>query len=218
MFREHFWPHVGNFHFSMGRHPGDRGFGRFAGGFGGGFGHGGAEFRMGRKFAAADLQLVILALLAEKPSHGYELIKALEERSRGFYSPSPGMIYPALAYLEEVGYATAEAEGSRKLYHVTDAGRKYLEEKRSIVERMLNELDQIGERMERMRRAYDQGGWGSDEEEDDEGTFGHGNQELYAARRALKMALKQKRRCSPAEAKAIVEILRRAEREILGVS
>ena len=69
---------------------------------GGGFGRGGG-YRTGRKLGAADLRLLILALLAERPSHGYELIKALEERSGGFYSPSPGMIYPALTYLEEIG-------------------------------------------------------------------------------------------------------------------
>src|SRR5271156_3276593 len=111
----------------MGRHHGGHGSGHFAGGFTGGFGRGGAGFRSGRKFAAADLQLVILALLAEKPRHGYELIKALEERSGGFYIPSPGMIYPALTYLEEIGYATVEAEGTRKLYQITESGRKYLE-------------------------------------------------------------------------------------------
>src|SRR5580698_5224904 len=103
--------HAHNFRpelFSMGRHHGGQGFGPFAGGWGGGFGRGGG-FRTGRKFASADLHLLILALLEDKPRHGYELIKALEERSGGFYSPSPGMIYPALTYLEEIGHATVEA-------------------------------------------------------------------------------------------------------------
>src|SRR5271170_7225034 len=92
--------------YKMGRHRGGHGFGRFSAGFGGPFGRGGPGFTSGRKFAAADLQLLILALLAEKPSHGYEIIKALDERSGGFYSPSPGMVYPALTYLEEIGHAT----------------------------------------------------------------------------------------------------------------
>ena len=95
----------------MGRHHGGHGFGHFAGGFAGGFGRGG--FRGGRKFAAADLHLIILTLLKDKPRHGYELIKALEERSGGFYTPSPGMIYPALTYLEEIGHATVEADGAK---------------------------------------------------------------------------------------------------------
>src|SRR5215471_16257227 len=103
--------------FSMGRHPVGFGSGHFAPGWMGG---GGRGFRTGRKLAAPDLQLIILALLAEKARHGYELIKAMEERSGGFYAPSPGMIYPALTYLEEIGYATVAAEGAKKLYYITD--------------------------------------------------------------------------------------------------
>ena len=69
---------------------------------------GGRAFGMGRKLASVDLQLLILGLLAEKPRHGYEIIKALDERSKGFYVPSPGMVYPALTYLEEIGHATVD--------------------------------------------------------------------------------------------------------------
>ena len=103
------------FVFWMGRHRGGRGFKGFRAGWSGtgGLGHG--HFRTGRKLGSDDLQLVILALLADKPSHGYELIKMLEERSSGFYAPSPGMVYPALTYLEEIGYATVAAEGVKKL-------------------------------------------------------------------------------------------------------
>src|SRR5688572_29640957 len=86
----------------MARHHGGHGSGRFSAGFMGPPGSRGGDFRTGRKLASADLQLLILALLAEKPRHGYELIKAFEERSSGFYTPSPGMIYPALTYLEEL--------------------------------------------------------------------------------------------------------------------
>ena len=114
----------------IGRGRGRHGFGAFGGGFFGGHGFGSGDFRMGRKLASGELQLVLLALLAEQPSHGYELIKALEERSGGFYAPSPGMVYPALTWLEEVGYASVAAEGAKKLYSVTDTGRKYLEEHR----------------------------------------------------------------------------------------
>ncbi len=88
-----------------------------------GGGMGGRAFGMGRKLASVDLQLLILRLLAEKPRHGYEIIKALDERSKGFYVPSPGMVYPALTYLEEIGHATVEADGTRKLYHITEAGK-----------------------------------------------------------------------------------------------
>src|SRR5438105_719498 len=97
-------------------------FGRFGGAWSHGAGLGGRGFFGGRKLGSGELQLVILALLEESPRHGYEIIKALEETSRGFYTPSPGMVYPALTYLEEVGYATVEAKGSKKLYRITDAG------------------------------------------------------------------------------------------------
>src|SRR6202020_1345913 len=112
------------YHF-IGRHHGRHGFAPFGRGFMEG-GMGGRGFGMGRKLASGDLQLLILDLLAEKPRHGYEIIKALEERSKGFYVPSPGMVYPALTYLEEIGHATVETEGTRKLYQLTDLGRAYL--------------------------------------------------------------------------------------------
>jgi DNA-binding PadR family transcriptional regulator len=203
----------------MGRHHGGHGFGHFAGGFAGGFGRGG--FRSGRKFAAADLHLIILALLEDKPRHGYELIKALEERSGGFYTPSPGMIYPALTYLEEIGHATVEADGTKKLYSITEAGRRQLEENREIVDTMLKELELIGSRMEDVRRVFSgEGPRGRRDEEEDEqeSRDPRGSREVYAARLDLKTALKEKRRSSPEEAKRIAEILRRAAAEIRGKS
>lgn len=173
----------------------------------GGLGRGG--FRTGRKLAAIDLQLLILALLAEKPSHGYELIKALEERSGGFYSPSPGMIYPALTYLEEIGYATVAAEGAKKLYHITDDGRRYLDQNRSIIDAMLRELDHIGGKMARVRKVF--AGDESGGEDDD----AFGSEEIRAARRALKIALRRKHHCSLEEGRRVADILRRAVAEIL---
>ena len=119
------------------------------GGFGAPFGHGGGlggrGFFGGRKLGSGELQLVILALLEERPRHGYEIIKALEETSRGFYAPSPGMVYPALTYLEEVGYATLETEGNKKLYRITDVGLAKLDENRSMVDAVLAQLARIGE-------------------------------------------------------------------------
>jgi DNA-binding PadR family transcriptional regulator len=198
--------------FWMGRHHGDHGFGHSGRGSHGGFGRGRGDFRTGRKFTAADLQLIILAMLAEKPSHGYELIKGLEERSGGFYAPSPGVIYPALTYLEEIGYTTVENEGAKKLYHITASGRRYLEKNREIVDAMLKELERIGARMDRVRRVLsDDDSPGEDDEFD-----GRGSREVNAARRALKMALHEKRRSTPEEARRIAEILRRAAAEIAG--
>src|ERR1700692_4422773 len=118
-----------------------------------GAGLGGRGFFGGRKLGSGELQLVILALLEERPRHGYEIIKALEETSSGFYVPSPGMLYPALTYLDEVGYATVEAEGSKKLYRITDAGLAQLNENRAFVDAVLAQLAQVGSKMERVRNA-----------------------------------------------------------------
>jgi len=156
-------------------------------------------FGSGRKIGSADLQLVLLALLAEKPSYGYELIKALEERSGGFYIPSPGMIYPALTYLEELGYATVEIVGSRKLYRITGDGSANLDRNRTSADAILTGFATIGSRMDDVRRAMN----------GDEGPTG-----LHAARHALRNALHGKRRCSADEAKRIAEILERAAAEI----
>jgi DNA-binding PadR family transcriptional regulator len=200
-----------DFWHTIGRH-GRHGFHGFVAGFMGGRGLGGASFRTGRKLGSADLQLLILALLAEKSSHGYELIKSLEERSSGFYSPSPGMVYPALNYLEEIGYAIVEPEGAKKLYSITPEGRRYLEENRAAVEAILSELERIGSRMEYVRRAFaDQEGSAYETDDFDADSS---PEELWIARRRLRMALRQKRHCSTAEARRIAAILRRAAAEI----
>src|SRR5580658_3758181 len=198
---------LGRFTYWMARHHGRRGFRHFGSEFGGA-GRGGAGFRTGRKLGSEDLQLLILALLAQSPSHGYELIKALEERSGGFYSPSPGMIYPPLTYLEEIGHATVEAEGVKKLYRITDAGREHLERNRAAADSMLAELERIADKMAHIRRFFADARAGGDGDEE------RGNSALYAARHALKAALHAKRRCSDAEADRIAEILRRAAAEI----
>lgn len=177
------------------------------------------HFRSGRKLAAADLQLVILALLAETPSHGYELIKAVEERSGGFYLPSPGVIYPALTYLEEIGYVTVEPEGAKKRYHITASGRQHLEQNRATVDAMLAELERIGRKMEHVRRVFAGEEAQPESErpsEEEEGPRAGGSRELRAARRALKMALIEKRECSREEASRIAAILRRAAEEVRG--
>jgi DNA-binding PadR family transcriptional regulator len=178
-----------------------------------GDGLGGRAFGMGRKLASVDLQLLILALLADKPRHGYEIIKALDDRSKGFYVPSPGMVYPALTYLEEIGHAVIEADGVRKLYHITQPGRDYLEEHRTQADAILAQFERVGERMDRMRRAMRAG------ESDDSATAereGRGSKELMRAQRDLKAALAEKSDSPSEEQQRIVEILRRATAEITG--
>jgi DNA-binding PadR family transcriptional regulator len=191
----------------LARRYGRHGGGGFAGGFAGGMGMGGHAFRAGRRLASGDLQLLLLALLAEKPSHGYELIKAIEQRSGGFYAPSPGMVYPALTWLEEMDYAAVSAEGSKKLYSITDAGREFLRKHQDAVEAMLSQLAHFGRRMGRVREVFE----GLDE-------IGEAadSQEIHAARRNLKHALRDKREASGEEKRRIAAILNAAANEIRG--
>lgn len=102
--------------------------------------------RGGRMFEQGDLKFVILQLLEEKPRHGYEIIKDLEERSGGRYAPSPGTVYPTLTLLEDLGYARAESEaGGKKVYSITEEGKKYLAENRSTVDDVFERLSDLGE-------------------------------------------------------------------------
>jgi DNA-binding PadR family transcriptional regulator len=198
----------------FGRHQhGSRGHSPFGHGFMQGGGLGGRGFGMGRKLTSVDLQLLILALLADKPQHGYEIIKLLDERTKGFYVPSPGMVYPALTYLEEIGHATVEAAGTRKLYHITDAGRAHLEENRDAADTLFAQFGRVGARMDRLRRAMHA------EESGEEFEGGHerrGSKELQRARRDLKSALADKWDGSREEQQRLTEILKRATAEILG--
>ncbi|WP_152044726.1 PadR family transcriptional regulator [Aureimonas psammosilenae] len=92
----------------------------------------------GRLFDYGDLRLLVLAMLAERPRHGYELIKDIEEKFGGSYSPSPGVIYPTLSWLEDMGYAAVEAEGgNRKSYRVTGEGEAFLVLNRTAADELL---------------------------------------------------------------------------------
>ncbi len=81
----------------------------------------------GRVFGPGDLRLVLLALIEEKPRHGYELIKELEQKFGGGYAPSPGSVYPTLTLLEELGHVRATTtEGTKRLFEITEEGSQYL--------------------------------------------------------------------------------------------
>jgi DNA-binding PadR family transcriptional regulator len=97
--------------------------------------------RSGRIFEQGDLKYVILRLLEEKPRHGYEIIKELEDRFGGAYSPSPGTVYPTLTMLEDIGYARVSAdESGRKVYSITEEGRAYLAEHSATVDSIFERI------------------------------------------------------------------------------
>lgn len=130
----------------------------FGGDFAGGGRHGmggGEMMRAGRMLAQGDLRLIALALIAEQPRHGYEIIKLLEDKTAGWYSPSPGIVYPTLTYLEEAGHVTVQADGAKKLYSITEEGRAHLEENRAFVDALLERLAAIGEKATRIREHFD---------------------------------------------------------------
>ena len=105
-----------------------------------GFPGGGRNRRSGRWFESGEMRLVILRLIHEKPRHGYEIIKALEERMGGCYTPSAGTVYPTLQLLEDQGFVRIVEENGKKVYHITPEGEQYLNENEDV-------LDSIGERI-----------------------------------------------------------------------
>jgi DNA-binding PadR family transcriptional regulator len=185
----------------------------------GGRAMGGFGMRGAKMLASGDLQLIILALLSEKPRHGYEIIKQVEEHSSGTYSPSPGMVYPALTYLEEVGYAVSESEGSKKLYKITEAGTKHLNDNRASVEETLDQLARFGRRVAEFQKQFAE----ENEENEDIGAdpragikadWRQAKREFRELRNDLKSALYEKLEATPEERQRVFAILRRAIEEI----
>jgi DNA-binding PadR family transcriptional regulator len=161
---------------------GHRGFGH--GRFGserwaGPFGRGGGRFG-GRMFGQGDLRLALLALIAKKPSHGYELIRSIEEKFGGAYAPSPGAVYPTLTLLEEQDLIRSEsADGGKKLYGATPAGEAYLKDNEAAVNGVMQRMDlaasalgaratpeSVREAVHTLRQALGmhRGGWSTEEE------------------------------------------------------
>ena len=121
----------GPFHFDFGD---DRGFGG---------GRGGGRGRRGRRRAveSGELKLVLLRLISEEPRHGYDLIRAIEELTGGEYAPSPGIVYPTLTLLQDMGLIEeAPGEGARKPFEATEAGHKYLEEREKEADAIFDRL------------------------------------------------------------------------------
>jgi len=186
----------------------------------------GGNFRIGRMLASGDVRLVALFLIDQQPRHGYDLIKAVEERSGGVYSPSPGIVYPALTYLEEAGYVTSSAEGNKKLYTITDEGRAHLNENREAVASTLDFLARTGEQFNRFRE-FVRADWPFGGRPEDGNEPPHGREdrplhdavpELDAARKALKGAIRKARHGSEDQQRRAAEILRRAAAEVDALS
>ena len=121
-------------------------FGRSWEGFGGPPHRGGRSWGRRGVLDHGDLRLLILQMIADKPSHGYEIIKAIEDRFAGTYSPSPGVVYPTLTMLEEQGFARVEtSDGNKKLYAATDEGRQHLAENRDTLQKLDARLAELGD-------------------------------------------------------------------------
>ena len=134
------------FHHHRGEHR--EHFARHGFGWGGGerghHGLGRREHRRERVFEQGDLKLLLLMLIAEKPRHGYELIKAVEEAVGGAYSPSPGVVYPTLTLLEDLGYAQpTEAEGGKKLFAITPEGQAQLDSQAEAIASLRARIEQV---------------------------------------------------------------------------
>ncbi len=115
----------------------------------------------GRMFEKGDFKYVILDILKQKPSHGYEIIRALEGRFYGFYTPSAGTVYPTLQMLEDMGYVKSSEQDGKKIYTITDEGLKFLDEREETVDKIREHMrdwwwadkpDEIKEIVHELRR------------------------------------------------------------------
>lgn len=148
-------------------HRGDRGCGMRHGGrgFGPGFGrgrgfggrHGQDDEGRGRRrrmFDSGELRLVLLRLIADEPRHGYDLIRRIEELTGGAYAPSPGVIYPTLTLLDDMGQiAAADSEGAKKLFAITPEGQAELDANAALVDELVARLAAVGEEQQRTDSA-----------------------------------------------------------------
>lgn len=159
----------------------------------GAFGRGGGG---GRIFGPGDLRLILLALIEEKPRHGYELIKAIEQKFGGGYSPSPGSIYPTLTLLEELGHVRSTAsDGAKKLFEITAQGREFLAEHKATIDGVTARMGLAARAMSRHAAPVD----------------------IHEAMHTLKAALMFHRgNWSETEIRRVRRIIERAAREISG--
>ena len=98
--------------------------------------------RHSRLFEKGDLKYVILNLLKEKPSHGYQIIRALEEHFHGFYTPSAGSVYPTLQMLNDMGYVSSAEQDGKKTYTITEEGKKFLKEQQDVIDKIEGQMQE----------------------------------------------------------------------------
>lgn len=98
--------------------------------------------RREQRFQKGILKYVVLDLINDGPRYGYEIIRALEERSHGFYAPSPGAIYPTLQMFQDMGYLTPEEQDGKKIYTITDEGRSFLEKRHDITAGIKSQMEE----------------------------------------------------------------------------
>jgi len=167
------------------------------------------ELARGRKFSSRELQTLLLALLADEPRHGYQLMRQIEARANGCYRPSAGVIYPALTHLEQAGYLLGVAAGKRKSYRLTEAGRREVEATRQSAQVLWDKLDSLGQKMALVRRAF------ADDEARSASEARGSAQTVMAAFAALQTLVLASDQVSPDEQHRLVAALERAAREIL---
>lgn len=167
----------------------------------------GSQLTRGRKFNAEELQLKLLWFLRESPGHGYELARRFRDLSQGYYSPSPGVLYPALNHLQAEGLAQVELNGKRKNYRITPAGLEHFRQHEERTRQLIATLRHAAKRMlwiklsaESEAAATAATGW---------------LPEFIQARKALKAALLANSDPDLAEQRRIIAILERAASEIL---
>ena len=161
------------------------------------FGHGGRHRHRRRWFESGDMKYVILKQLKDKPKHGYEIMKDLAEQMHGCYSPSPGTVYPTLQWLEDEGLVRSRDVDGKKVYEITDAGRKFLREHRDIIDEIFD----------RVKEAVDE-------------TLGGGMDEVNrSVGRLVKEVYRRAWRAEDqAERKRVVDVLKRATQELENLS
>ena len=147
--------HRDGHHAAMGGgYGGGRGGGRFAFAWGPGEGERPGGGRQRRMFDGGELRLVLLRLIADSPRHGYDLIRAIEELTGGAYAPSPGVVYPTITLLDEMGLIEEQqSEGAKKRFAITSAGTTHLDENAEQVAALMARLAAVGEHRERADRA-----------------------------------------------------------------